>query len=263
MSKNGIPAAGTGVMAALRRSYGIARSAAIYRARPWRRGRALALYRPFIASGALAFDIGAHLGDRTRYFRALGARVVAVEPQPELAARLQRAFRGDSGVSVLCTALGAAQGHALLHRDPMNPTLATLSKTWTRALTASAAFRSVRWRETRSVPVTTLDALISRFGVPAFTKIDVEGFEAEVVGGLNHRVAALSFEYVTVSLEPALQTLDRLRSLGRYEYNRSEGESLRLIHRRWVDFSAITREIEGLSRDPGSGDIYARLRDDA
>jgi FkbM family methyltransferase len=248
------------VLTTLRRSYGLARSTAIYRARPWRERRALALYRQFITPDTLAFDIGAHLGDRTRYFRTLGARVVAVEPQAELAARLRRAFRGDSGVTVLSDALGAAAGQALLHRDPMNLTLASLSQEWTQALEASAAFKGVRWRESRRVSITTLDALIDRFGLPAFAKIDVEGFEAEALRGLNRPLPALSFEYVTVSLEPALGALKRLQSLGRYDFNRSEGESLRLIHAQWLDFGAMVREIESLASDAGSGDVYARLR---
>jgi len=246
-------------LTALRRAYGIARSTLIYRARPWRRSRAWALYRQFIAPGTLAFDIGAHLGDRSRYFRSLGARVVAVEPQAELAARLRRAFHGDPGVEVLNAALGAASGSATLHRDPMNPTLATLSADWSRTLEASEAFRGVRWRERHSVAVTTLDALIECFGVPAFAKIDVEGFEAEVLRGLNRPLPALSFEYVTVSLEPALGALDRLRSLGRYVFNRSEGESLRLIHGHWREPDAMAEELKGLAANAGSGDVYARL----
>ena len=49
-------------------------------------------YRPFVPAGGLAFDIGAHTGNRLHAFLALGARVVAVEPQPELVARLERRF---------------------------------------------------------------------------------------------------------------------------------------------------------------------------
>ena len=41
-----------------------------------------ALYARFLRAGDLAFDIGAHVGDRISSFRRLGARVVALEPQP-------------------------------------------------------------------------------------------------------------------------------------------------------------------------------------
>ena len=72
------------------RTYGLARSTLIYRARPWRRQRLDRFYRRFIAPGDLVFDIGAHLGDRLAAFARLGARVVAVEPQPTFAAALRR-----------------------------------------------------------------------------------------------------------------------------------------------------------------------------
>ena len=41
-----------------------------------------ALYARFVRPGDLAFDIGSHVGDRIGSFRRLGARVVALEPQP-------------------------------------------------------------------------------------------------------------------------------------------------------------------------------------
>ena len=54
------------------------------------------------------------------------------------------------------------------------------------------------------VAVTTLDALIARFGVPAFIKIDVEGAEPDVLAGLSHAVPVLSFEYLPRALALAV-----------------------------------------------------------
>ncbi len=45
-------------------------------------------YSQFIRPGDLVFDIGANRGDRTEVFVQMGARVVAAEPQPWLAAPL-------------------------------------------------------------------------------------------------------------------------------------------------------------------------------
>ena len=47
----------------------------------------------FVRPGDLVFDVGAHVGDRIAAFRRLGARVVAVEPQPALVRTLQAALR--------------------------------------------------------------------------------------------------------------------------------------------------------------------------
>src|SRR5690348_10138144 len=93
---------------ALRRGYGIARSLAIYRGQVWKRRRARALYAAFIKPGDLCFDIGAHVGNRTEHFLALGARVVAVEPQPAAMALLRRWYGSDPRVTLVEAALGAS-----------------------------------------------------------------------------------------------------------------------------------------------------------
>ena len=57
-----------------------------------------ALYARFVRPGDLAFDIGAHVGDRIGSFRRLGARVVALEPQPLCARAIRAIYAGDDKV---------------------------------------------------------------------------------------------------------------------------------------------------------------------
>jgi FkbM family methyltransferase len=244
---------------ALRRTYGIARSLATYRGQIWKRRRARALYAEFVGPGDLCFDIGAHLGDRTGHFLALGARVVAVEPQPAPMAMLRRWYGREPRVRLIEAAVGASPGRAVLRIDPLNPTVASLSETWIRQVGASRGFAAVRWRDRLPVAVTTLDTLIAEHGLPGFTKIDVEGFEAEVLQGLSRPLPALSLEYVTAALDGALAALDRLQTLGSYAFNRSGGESLRLLHSRWRSADEMKAELRELSVEAGSGDLYARL----
>src|SRR5258708_14784630 len=98
----------------LQRSYGLARSAVIYHGNPLQRRRARAFYRQFVRPGDLCFDVGAHLGDRTAHFLALGAHVVAIEPQPGPLAVLRRLYRRNPRVTVIDPALGEAEGQAEL-----------------------------------------------------------------------------------------------------------------------------------------------------
>jgi hypothetical protein len=52
----------------------------------------LTFYRQFIRPGDLCFDIGANVGHKTEMFLSLGARVISVEPQPQLIEEIGRVF---------------------------------------------------------------------------------------------------------------------------------------------------------------------------
>jgi FkbM family methyltransferase len=238
---------------------GFARSLAIYHGLPWRTRALTRHYAAFVAPGDLAFDVGAHVGNHTRCLARLGVRVLAVEPQPGFAAWLRWLFRNRPEVGVIEGALAAAPGVVELHRSPRTPTVATTSRGWIDKVRTSAGFEEVRWAEAITVPAITLDALIARHGLPRLCKIDVEGYEAEVLAGLSTAIPALSFEYLPAVRHIALECVDRLSQLGDYRYNWSTGESCRLRECGWLDSRKIRNVISSLPERSGSGDIYARL----
>ena len=238
---------------------GVARSLALYYGIPFRARRLAHLYAPFVASGGLAFDVGAHAGNRVRAFRRLGARVVAVEPQPDFVRLLEALYGRDQSVTIVPAAVGRAIGDATLLASERTPTVTTLSPDWATRVGADASFRGVRWTLGARVPVTTLDALIAAHGRPDFVKLDVEGYEAEALAGLSTPVAALSFEYLPAAREVALDCVDRLGALGNYAYNWSAGERQRLAEHAWLQPDAIRARLRALHAGTGSGDVYARL----
>lgn len=251
----------TQLRSALRRGYGIARSTVIYRGNPLKLRRAKAFYRQFIRPGDLCFDVGAHVGDRLAHFLSLSARVVAVEPQPRMMAGLKRRFGDNPQVTLISAALGGAPGRAKLAIDPAHPTVATLSPDYIAQAGESRGFRHVRWREEVEVEVTTLDTLIAAHGVPAFCKIDVEGYEHAVLEGLSRPLPGLSLEYLPAALDPALVAIARLNRLGTYRFNRSVGESMTLAVPRWLGAAEIGAELKRLPPDEKAGDVYAFLDD--
>ncbi len=243
----------------LRTARGIGRSLVIYyRGRP-RREAMDRLHARFVRAGDLVFDVGSHVGDRVASFRRLGCRVVAVEPQPALARVLRLLYGRDRQVMLEAVAVGAAPGRVTLRVNSANPTISTASAAFIRAADGAPGWEGQHWDRAVEVPLVTLDELVRRHGVPAFMKIDVEGFEADALAGLSHPVAALSFEFTTIQREVAYAAIDRLALLGPYRFSAALGESQRLIDGPWRDGPAIAGWIAALPQSANSGDIYAAL----
>jgi FkbM family methyltransferase len=245
-------------MTRLGRIYGIARSVAMYYGIPLRARRLRRLYAPFVTEGALCFDVGAHAGNRVRCWRRLGARVIAIEPQPDFVRLLRLIFGRDGGVTIVPAAVGRQAGTARLLVSERTPTVTTLSAEWAASVERVPSFAGVRWERSVEVPVITLQTLIERYGTPAFAKLDVEGYEAEALAGLETPLPALSFELLPAARDVALECVARLEALGRYRYDFSRGESHRLLGE-WRAAPGIRRLIEELPANAPSGDVYAVL----
>jgi FkbM family methyltransferase len=249
----------TGLRDTLQTWLGVVRSLRIYYGDKERQGHMDALHARFLKKGDLAFDIGSHVGDRVASFRRLGARAVAIEPQPALARTLRVIFAFDRGVTIERLAVGRSEGEIELKLNLANPTVATASDEFIHAADGAPGWEGQAWTRSMRVPMTTLDKLIERHGEPAFVKIDVEGFEDEVLSGLTRPLAALSLEFTTIQRDVALRAIERLKGIGGYVFNAALGESQTLAHAEPLAAAEIAQWIEGLPMTANSGDIYASL----
>jgi hypothetical protein len=118
-------------------------------------------------------------------------------------------------------------------------------------------FQRIRWDTVISVPLVSLDELIARHGEPQFCKIDVEGFEYEVLTGLSQPLAALSFEYIPAAAARAIACIERTTALGDYHFRHSRVETHRWADREWLGPQAMIDILTALPSDDRSGDVYA------
>ena len=242
---------------------GVWRSLRVYHGAEAPRVAMDALYARFIQSGDLAFDIGAHVGARVASFRRLGARVVALEPQPLLQRALHLIHGRDPAVILVPVAVAAERGLSTLHVNTRNPTVSTLSSAFLVEADGAEGWQGQSWDTTLTVPVVTLDRLIATFGPPAFIKIDIEGYEDEALRGLTQPVPALSFEFTTIARDVAQRCLEMLMSLGDYRFDVALGESQTLTFGRWITAAEMSKYLELLPHAANSGDVYAVLSPNA
>ena len=243
----------------LRERLGIFRSVAMYYWKPFNKRRLVRFYSQFVKAGDLCFDLGAHLGNRTNAWLALGAKVIAVEPQPTCIRYLKKKFGQNEKVIIVEEAIGAEVGETTLYVSELTPTVSTLAdKQWRDTIDEETSFE-VHWDQEVDVKVITLDELIAKYGLPAFAKMDIENYEVEALKGLSQALPALSIEFFPATIERAIECIELLEELGNYEFNWSFGESQQLNNEKWLNASAIKKVLSQITRDDPSGDFYARV----
>jgi FkbM family methyltransferase len=171
-----------------------------------RRRQMRAFYLPFVRRGDLVFDVGANVGTYSELFSELGAKVVAVEPNPRCCETLRRLARVRD-VHVEECAIGDEPGKATL-RICENSGVSTLTDRWYQELQRSPIHRDAKWIGELQIDVVTLDRMAERYGVPNFLKVDVEGYDDRVLRGMSFLPQFLSFEFNRLMPDIAMRCLE-------------------------------------------------------
>lgn len=240
----------------LNQYFGFLRSIVIYY-RPTQIIRWGRFYRNLLKPGDLAFDVGAHVGSKSRFMNSAGVNVVAMEPQEPFASFLGKTL--PKKIKFVQAAAGEENQNLTMSVSSKHPTVSSLGKSFLDSAKSAKGFENVSWDKKQLVKVVTLDSLIDHYGVPDYIKIDVEGFELQVLKGISRPVKIISFEFLPSIPKLAENVVERLSQLGEYRFNPVVGEQARFLWGTWADKTSLQNWISAQAVDSKSVDIFAKL----
>lgn len=218
-------------------------------------------YSQFFASDKdVYFDVGANYGNRIEPIIDKKIKIIAVEPQLQCIKFLKMKY--GSKITIIPKGLGSIEETKTMYISKAH-TISSFSKEWIDATKESGRFSQYNWNIEQQIEMTTLDVLINSYGKPKFLKIDVEGFEFEVLKGLSHPIEFISFEYTIPerkeSILECIDRIDKISNQNQVQFNYSRGESMDWALDEWLSSQQMKEEIE-LDRftESGFGDIYSK-----
>ncbi|MBV8359561.1 MAG: FkbM family methyltransferase, partial [Deltaproteobacteria bacterium] len=189
---------------------------------------------------ATVVDVGANKGQFALLAMEVfpGATIYSFEPLNEPAARLRKMLAGK--VKLFETAIGPYQreGTIYVSRRADSSSLLPIAK-------QSQIFPGTELKEERVIPITPLSNLLSRCDIkqPAMLKIDVQGYELEVLIGCD----PLLFDFQYIYVECSFCELYQGQAL-------AEDVILYLVDRNFR-LSGVYNQVEDSSRRPVQADF--------
>lgn len=208
-------------------------------------------YERIIRPDYLVFDVGANRGQSSEVFTKLGAKVVAFEPQQDLHREIRQICGRKAKLIIEPYGLGAQVEERKFFITAYDQ-VASLREDW----------EGVRIGESK-IQISTLDTQIEHHGVPDYCKIDVEGWELEVIKGLTHSIPLISFEYhlTDKELECARDVLSVISMLGDYSCNLREAKGIDFALSDFIPINQFMHKFPNqleLKLKDGYGDIFCR-----
>jgi FkbM family methyltransferase len=189
--------------------------------------------RARVADASVILDIGGGGGATSTWFSRWADLVCVFEPSPanrELI-RTHHRIRAVRNAEIIAAAVGDVAGEATLHlkQEAGHNSLGDIG--------ASATVDRIR------VPVTTLDAFADERGIErvGLLKIDVEGFEPEVIRGGDRLLRERRVDLVVFEFSPAFYRQRGIRPLAVVEELEERGYRVLTLDGTPIDSAALER----------------------
>jgi len=207
-------------------------------------------YSELINKNDLCFDIGGNKGLKSKLFLSLGAKVIAFEPQSSCSKYLSTI--NNESFTYVPIAVGPKD-------ELKNLNIANHIEVATFSNEFIDYFKndSLKWSEIEEVEVKKLDTLIKDYGIPAFCKIDVEGYELDILSHLSHEIPIIEFEFTGGFISNTNKIIELLDKGNTY-YNFNLNENPKFELKKWVDAKEIITIINDLPINRLHGNIFVK-----
>jgi FkbM family methyltransferase len=206
---------------------------------------------------ATIIDIGANVGSFTKAWmnKYPNCDFLCVEANPDLIPVLEGLFHGEERVTIINKLVSDKDGEMIDFWINDNHTLSTASKRWIE----KSRFNHTNYEKKIQVETVTLDTLIKTYGSPNLTKIDVEGYELEVLKGLSKYSGEIIFEWTEELFYKTVECAKQLILLGYSKF----GYTMRDYYTALPDEYKAFHEMDlfhkiNLIGDTNWGNIYAK-----
>ena len=209
-------------------------------------------YSKLITNGDLCFDIGANIGTKSKLYLALGARVIAFEPQSSCIPSLSKIKESNNNFDFYAIAIGDINKKEELHLAN-HIEVATLSNEFITFYSNDKIF----WNEKEIVTVNTINTVIEKYGIPNYCKIDTEGYELNILSSLSHKIPIIEFEFTEGFFDNTLKIIDLLDTNSAV-FNYIINENLKFKLENWVSATEFKKIILSLPKNRLHGNIFVK-----
>lgn len=171
----------------------------------------------------LIFDIGANVGNTVDIFKNIATKVIAFEANPYLTTKLENRF---SGQNVLIVNKGLSNENGVKNfKIASYHTISTFAEDW---INESRFSDSYNWNQSVGISTITLDSAVENYGVPDYIKIDVEGYEYEVLTSFTKLLpnTLVCFEWAEEQKNKIEKILNHIQSLGYTHFSYTEADDV-------------------------------------
>ncbi len=207
-------------------------------------------YGQLVKKGDLCFDIGANLGKKSKLFLSLGDKVIAFEPQSNCHLALQKIKHPN--FSYFPYAVGAKDEEKELQLAN-HVEVATFSESFIDYFKND----ELQWNASEKVTVKKLDTLIKTYGLPGFCKIDVEGYEFEILSHLTYEIPCIEFEFTGGFIPETIKSINLLDK-GHTLYNYMLNEHPYFELKKWVSAGKMVNILKNMPVERLHGNIFVK-----